>query len=81
MNDWRLTDQKTYLAGKTLLRAVFHPSETNDHEHCSFCWAKLDKDCPQGYCTLDRYHWICENCFQDFRGDFAWTVSPERNEW
>jgi transposase len=28
----------------------------------------------EGYATLDDYHWICERCFQDFHGQFRWTV-------
>ena len=26
------------------------------------------------YCTIDNYHWICENCFNDFKDMFKWTV-------
>jgi hypothetical protein len=22
----------------------------------------------------DDYHWICDECFADFRGKFGWTV-------
>jgi predicted Fe-S protein YdhL (DUF1289 family) len=30
-----------------------------------------------GYATLDEYHWICEDCFRDFREDFEWKVLDE----
>ena len=45
------------------------------HEHCEFCWEKAltDKACTF-YCTEDMYHWICEECFSDFREKFAWQV-------
>lgn len=38
------------------------------HAHCEFCWEKAltDKACVF-YCTEDMYHWICEECFHDFR--------------
>jgi len=28
----------------------------------------------EGYCTLDEYHWICPECFRDFREMFGWQV-------
>ena len=45
------------------------------HDHCSFCLEKAltDKPCTF-YCTEDMYYWICEECFQDFREKFNWTV-------
>ena len=24
----------------------------------------------------DDYHWVCEQCFADFRDRFNWTVVP-----
>ena len=27
-----------------------------------------------GYCTIDKYRWICEQCFQDFKDQFEWQV-------
>ena len=45
------------------------------HDHCSFCLEKAltDKPCTF-YCTEDMYYWICEECFQDFKEKFNWTV-------
>lgn len=45
------------------------------HEHCEFCWEKAltDKACTF-YCTEDMYHWICEECFNDFKEKFGWQV-------
>ena len=80
VEDWRLTDQKEYLYGKELIRAVFRETETNDHEHCIFCWFKLTNPA-QGYCTLDRYHWICDTCFRDFREAFNWKIDQWKSEW
>jgi hypothetical protein len=28
----------------------------------------------EGYCTLDDYHWICSECFHDFKELFGWRV-------
>jgi hypothetical protein len=30
-----------------------------------------------GYTTPDEYHWICDSCFNDFREEFGWRVTPE----
>ena len=44
------------------------------HEHCDFCWEKAmtDMEC-EFYCTKDMQHWICKNCFEDFKEKFGWT--------
>ena len=44
--DWRLTDQETWLHGAELTWKRYHArSETSEHEHCVFCWAKfMDPD-------------------------------------
>lgn len=75
--DWRLTNQMNYLYRATLKKAVFKVSATNDHEHCEFCWDKFGENeglQKSGYCTLDRYHWICNECFQDFQEQFEWNL-------
>lgn len=43
------------------------------HEHCEFCWeeALTDKACTF-YCTADLEHWVCEECFREFRNRFIW---------
>jgi hypothetical protein len=28
-----------------------------------------------GYATTDNYHWVCEDCFNDFSQVFDWKVS------
>ena len=75
--DWRLSDQMEYLNEKKLIRAVFKSNAKNDHEHCEFCWEKfseLEDDLHQGYCTIDRYYWICEECYNDFKEMFNWKL-------
>ena len=73
--DWRLTNQKRYLFKAKLLHIPYnHPNEEWDHDHCAFCWQKIDKMTPMAYATEDRYHWICEECYEDFNEMFEWTV-------
>ena len=78
--DWRLTNQLNYLRGVTLeWRTYTRPSERWDHDHCSFCWAEfMDSEGPdilrEGYTTPDAYHWVCQQCFNDFKVLFEWRV-------
>ena len=45
------------------------------HEHCEFCWEKtMINITGEFYCTKDMYHWICKECFEDFKEQFGWTV-------
>ena len=79
-NDWRLQGQESYLAGATMKRMAWAPRHPdNDHDHCEFCAQKLAAaDIPhsiqEGYCTLNGYHWVCSECFRDFREKLKWVV-------
>lgn len=76
-NDWRLFNQSAYLQGKHLVKAKFVSIGQLDHTHCAFCWEKFGEDegCLHGgYCTLEGRHWICEQCFQDFKKQFEWQL-------
>ena len=78
-NDWRLTNQIDYLYGKKLTFARFEPKPASDHEHCDFCWAKFgngNEMLHSGYYTTTTTGvcWICEDCFNDFKDQFNWTV-------
>lgn len=76
MEDWRLQGQENYLCGVSLMKEIWRMrSQDSDHDHCEFCWAKFserDEDLHQGYTTDDRRYWICENCYNDFKGEFHW---------
>jgi hypothetical protein len=82
-NDWRLTGQERYLKGKTLLKRKYRcPRPDWDHDHCEFCWAKFMEKAgadvlQDGYVTEDNQHWICAQCFADFRNLFQWTVNDD----
>ena len=86
-DDWRLLrGQENYLKGVTLRwKKYTRYSPQWDHDHCSFCWAKfMDADYPdvlrEGYATLNDYHWICKECYEDFKDMFEWKVETERTE-
>jgi hypothetical protein len=78
-NDWRLTGQRNYLMGVTLVCRAWHSTPERGHAHCDFCWAKFAAfDGPDilhsGWTTPDERFWICDNCFADFRDQFGWHV-------
>ena len=74
-DDWRLQGQDKYLANVQLIFSKFN--NDRDHDHCDFCsdkFSELEEDLHEGYCTLDKYHWICDKCFNDFKDMFKWQV-------
>jgi len=79
MRDWRLQGQERYLRGVTLARRTYKQyREGWEHDHCEFCWTKFSEkgeNLNVGYVTTDYYHWICENCYQDFKDMFQWKVT------
>jgi hypothetical protein len=84
-DDWRLTDQDRYLAGRTVRWAVWWPCRDGwDHDHCEFCWAEIsDRPVDEhteynaAWVTENDHHWICPTCFADFRERFAWVIEAE----
>lgn len=78
MEDWRLTNQIEYLFGKRLRMCHFANFPEKDHEHCVFCWDKFGHATDMlsiGYCTDDADNWICQECFEDFKDMFKWTIT------
>lgn len=80
-DDWRRQGQELYLKGVKLLARVYRPYRLDwEHDHCEFCGEKFschEGDCKVGYSTEDGYHWICSQCFSDFRDEFGWDVDDE----
>lgn len=77
MNDWRLQGQELYLRGAALVFKRYKSTPGSDHEHCDFCWAKFfepDGYLHEGYSTPDNKHWVCPQCYEDFREMFGWTL-------
>jgi len=76
MNDWRLTNQENFLKNKLLIRRDYKDRASSaDHDHCEFCLEKFSEDNQNinaGYCTEDSYHWICSDCYNDFKELFKW---------
>ncbi len=56
-----------------------HDPHRLDHDHCEFCTKKIwdrasgDDEADVGYTTVDDYHWVCDECFDDFNSR-RWTV-------
>ncbi|MCL1892736.1 MAG: hypothetical protein FWG02_00685 [Holophagaceae bacterium] len=75
-NDWRLCNQMEYLKGETIKHSKWITLEESwDHDHCAFCSDKLDASTiEKAYCTTDYYHWICPECYNDFKEMFEWTL-------
>ncbi|SCZ11220.1 hypothetical protein [Alkaliphilus peptidifermentans] len=85
-NDWRLQGQESYLKNKRLYKSEFKiNSKNNDHAHCEFCWKKFS-ECGTndslniGYSTKDKYHWICCDCYEDFKDIFNWKLLVKGKE-
>jgi hypothetical protein len=76
-NDWRLTNQENYLKNKELYHRNYKKTGSFDHDHCSFCFTNFKSNEQVGYCTTNYYHWICEECYKDFKNSFNWRVIEE----
>lgn len=83
-DDWRLTNQEVYLKGKNLQFKQYKKyREGWDHDHCEFCFTKFmesntsEEFQKEGYTTSDNYHWICKQCFEDFKEYFEWKVQTK----
>jgi hypothetical protein len=78
MDDWRLHGQERYLTQVELYFSTYETySDEWDHDHCEFCSGKFATqggDFTDGYTTKDQYHWICGQCFRDFKSIFDWKV-------
>lgn len=73
--DWRLVNQEKYLMKAHFVYTTFEPRGVHDHVHCAFCWEKIGVDgIREGYCTDDGWHWVCPQCFQDFKDQFQWVL-------
>jgi hypothetical protein len=78
-----LSGQDKYLKGATLQRRPYtrreHIDSRWDDDHCEFCRALFMADnfpdtLHEGYTTANQYHWICDDCFGDFREMFGWKL-------
>ena len=80
-NDWRLQNQEDYLKGVTFAFKPYSKYRDGwDHDHCEFCQIKfMEAGHPdalhEGFITEDNYHWVCSQCFEDFKELFEWKVA------
>ncbi|HBD06038.1 MAG TPA: hypothetical protein DCY93_01330 [Firmicutes bacterium] len=78
MDDWRLMGQEKVLSNvelKKMDKKYIQSKSVLWHEHCMFCTDKITNEYGKdAYATLDEYYWICEECFNDFKEKFKWTV-------
>jgi hypothetical protein len=64
------------------------PPHAWDHDHCKFCWVTFEEQAKvaarppldrrvvtEGYLVVGSRHWICEECFEDFKDEFRWSVT------
>lgn len=74
-NDWRIRNQLDYLYGLELVKTKYNLNNQSwEHDHCEFCWMKINSEEFMGYSTKDGYYWICKDCFNDFLHMFKWIV-------
>ncbi len=80
--DWRLQGQDKYLARKEFTLQSYRRYSANwDHDHCSFCWVKFSETGAsneteaEGYTCDDGYHWVCKQCFDDFKVEFEFVLA------
>ena len=80
-DDWRIMGQEGYLLDKELLYIQFDRSICiEDYDQCEFCWKCFDEDKDQiqyAYFEPIGKKWICQDCFNDFKEYFHWTVHSE----
>lgn len=80
-DDWRRQGQHKFLTGVVMIRTAWEQYGPDwDHDHCDFCWAKFsihDDDLKYGWTTEDQYHWVCDECYNDFKYEFGWVVAEE----
>lgn len=78
-NDWRRQGQESYLKDVTLTKKEYKPYRQGwEHDHCEFCGVKFSlckDDLTEGYSTPNYYHWVCEECYEDFKFEFGWEKS------
>ena len=77
-DDWRLTDQTQFLRNRNLIFTEYKVCNIEwDHDHCEFCWktfSEYEGDLHEGYVTTDKMHWICPDCYNDFKEIFNWKI-------
>jgi len=77
-DDWRRRGQERYLLGASFKRMAWSTKDPQwDHDHCEFrtrkfALAEIPDSLQEGYATPTLQHWVCPECFEDFREEFGW---------
>ena len=74
--DWRNMGQMEYLFKKKF-KYIKYSNNIGDHEHCVFCSEKIStmKEAQnEAYCTKNYKHFVCIQCFNDFKEIFEWEI-------
>ena len=45
----------------------------------SYVISKNPEDLNSGYCTKDKKHWVCEDCFNDFKEMFNFKLMVDKS--
>ena len=80
-NDWRIHGQWHLLYVVLHFTTYRTRSPDWDHDHCEFCWGKFtETPCPDtlqaGYANFDNFYWVCQQCFDDFKDQFKFSLAP-----
>ena len=71
-------EDNEHLHNKILKKVQFGlPYSHSDHEHCEHCWARISNvegDDHQGYYEPTSDSWICEECYNEYRELYGWSV-------
>ena len=83
--DWREQGQEKYLNGLAFSKQEYAKySDSWEHDHCEFCGSKFCEEntslsnsicLHEGYATEDKYRWICDKCFNDFKKKYNLKVA------
>jgi len=81
-DDWRLDLARTpefYAQFEWEFKKWTQTRSNWDHDHCEFCREKIydtekKKVTNDGWTNRDDYHWICDDCFKDFKQEFKWKI-------
>ncbi len=79
--DWRIMGQEGYLKKRTVFHKKFNVLTTPiGYRQCEFCYSIFSDEpgkLKHGYHEPISDSWICEDCFQDFKDMFQWTVEED----
>jgi len=76
-DDWRRQGQEKYLKGMRMVKQSYRPCREGwDHDHCEFCGKKFAASpdrLTEGFSSDNGYHWVCLDCYKDFREEYEWS--------